>query len=55
MYSPCAPAEILLEGAGARPKKLPHREKGPKTEVAERPLHSKNTPKRRKNIAEKPA
>ena len=36
MYSSWAPAEILLEGAGARPKKVPHREKGPKTEESSR-------------------
>ena len=34
--SPWASAEILLEGAGAHPKKVPHREKVPKTEESSR-------------------
>ena len=34
--SPWAPAEILLEGSGAHPKKVPHGEKVPKTEESSR-------------------
>ena len=34
--SPWAPAKILLEGAGARPRKVPHGEKVPKPEESSR-------------------
>ena len=51
--SPWAPAEILLEGAGARPKKVPHGEKVPKTEVAERPPHNEKYPQNEKKHSRK--
>ena len=49
--SPWASAEILLEGAGTRPKKVPHGEKVPKTEESSRKAATHRTipPERKKH------